>query len=597
MKTWRKALALVLAVAMAASTMAVAASADEVETPRNETLYYGGLQYGKANDANPYSTNSNNFPMNQNDNARELVWETLYMYNLLDNELYPLLADGAPEISEDQTTITVKLNADAHFSDGADLTAADVVATYDYHVNLQTSLGIDYSTYIASVEAVDDDTVVFTANMDNFNPLKLQEILPKMYICEKAYLDEQYAACGEDSEAFKTLEMFDAPHTGPYTQIVASEEKTILERDENYWGQAESMWGSLPAPKYLVHNIYSGNDATEVAFRNGEVDMDQQFLPSIWELWETDGLPISTYIEESPYFLDASMPSIWFNCANTDSATSVAEVRRAIGMAIDYDQIASTAMSGYTYSFAECPRSLFNPTDGEQAWYDKCNADGALEALNFAGKDYDGANALLDEAGIVDTDGDGIREYNGENITLKVECPSGWSDWNASCELVAAAGKEIGLNIETYFPETAVWTEDYQTGNFDIIMFTSTGASIDAMWLRSYNTLYGFGGEFPERLTYSISRYYNAEADEILAAIPTETDEDKLVEYYTTLNEIYLTDCPAIALMYRPVYFHEVNESVWTGFPEQDDGTNIPPTCCMDGYGVAALYNLYLVEE
>ena len=48
--------------------------------------------------------------------------------------------------------------------------------------------------------------------------------------------------------------------------------------------------------------------------------------------------------------------------------------------------------------------------------------------------------------------------------------------------------------------------------------------------------------------------------------------------------------------MYRPDMFYTVNESVWTGYPMQDDGTNIPPADCTDGYGIAALYNLELVE-
>ncbi len=47
--------------------------------------------------------------------------------------------------------------------------------------------------------------------------------------------------------------------------------------------------------------------------------------------------------------------------------------------------------------------------------------------------------------------------------------------------------------------------------------------------------------------------------------------------------------------MYRPEMFHAVNESVWTNYPEAGDGNNIPPTCCTDGYGIAALYNLELV--
>ena len=38
--------------------------------------------------------------------------------------------------------------------------------------------------------------------------------------------------------------------------------------------------------------------------------------------------------------------------------------------------------------------------------------------------------------------------------------------------------------------------------------------------------------------------------------------------------------------MYRPQFFHFVNESVWTNFPYDGDGTNIPPTDCTDGYAL-----------
>ena len=78
-------------------------------------------------------------------------------------------------------------------------------------------------------------------------------------------------------------------------------------------------------------------------------------------------------------------------------------------MAVDYDTIIANAMTNQSATFAQVPRSLMNPTDGEQSLYDH----DAVKDLQFAGKDIEGANALLDEAGIVDSDGDGIREYNG----------------------------------------------------------------------------------------------------------------------------------------------------------------------------------------
>jgi peptide/nickel transport system substrate-binding protein len=94
-------------------------------------------------------------------------------------------------------------------------------------------------------------------------------------------------------------------------------------------------------------------------------------------------------------------------------------------------------------------------------------------------------------------------------------------------------------------------------------------------------------------------QYSNPEVDELIASIPTETDYDTLVDTYTRLVEIYLTDVPSFTLMYRPDVFHTVYEGVWTGFPYDGDGTMppVPPMDCSDGWGVACLYNLELVGE
>ena len=69
------------------------------------------------------SSNSNNMVMQQNDTARELVWETLYMYNMLDGKLYPLIADGDYTWNDTQTELTVKIKSDAKFNDGSQLKA------------------------------------------------------------------------------------------------------------------------------------------------------------------------------------------------------------------------------------------------------------------------------------------------------------------------------------------------------------------------------------------------------------------------------------------------------------------------------------------
>ena len=90
--------------------------------------------------------------------------------------------------------------------------------------------------------------------------------------------------------------------------------------------------------------------------------------------------------------------------------------------------------------------------------------------------------------------------------------------------------------------------------------------------------------------------YSSADLDALIKAIPTTTDAAELKALYTEAVKIYLTDVPSFSLMYRPDKFHAVNESVWTNFPDSTDGRNIPPSDCTDGYGIAALYDLELVN-
>ena len=285
------------------------------------------------------------------------------------------------------------------------------------------------------------------------------------------------------------------------------------------------------------------------------------------------------------------MPTAFFNTkkAGLDNVT----VRKAIAMAVDYDQIIASAMSGQSPTFDQYPRSIMGPLDSEQALVDQT----ALKDLQWKSGDVDGAKKLLDDAGIKDTDGDGIREIDGKNLSYKAECPNGWSDWNAALEIVAAAGKNIGIDITTYFPEASTYYDDMTTGNFDICMWSSPGASVSNPWSRAMFFLSSKYADLKVNWSGNFGGYKNADAEKLLEAIPNETDQAKLKEDYTDLSKILLTDVPCFALMYRPGEFYTVNESVWTNYPQSDDGRNIPPMDCTDGYGVAALYDLQLVNQ
>ncbi|NUU78390.1 ABC transporter substrate-binding protein [Paenibacillus xylanilyticus] len=547
------------------------------ETPRNETLYVNGLQWGPPTNFNLLSGNPA-FPVNYG-NSRELVYETLFMVNQLDGALEPLL--GKTYEWTDDTTLRIELNEDAKWSDGTAFTADDVVYTYElgkkYDINWSS-----FWTYIQEVKADGPQAVEIKLNPDNPNKLTVLDSIELIPMLPKHIWEEIEKKNNNDLTAIRK-EINDNPvGTGAYKLHFYNDQKITIIRDDNYWGQ--KLFGKLPAPKYITHVIYKDNAAGDLAFKSGQVDVSQQFIPQVWKMWE-GGAPIKTYLKDAPYYLPGSMPSIFFNLSK--AGLDNADVRRAIAMSINYDKISELAMSGYS---APMQPSLTLNSDAESKYVDQ----NAIKSLQWT-TDIEGANALLDQIGA--TKGkDGIRVLNGTRLgPFEIECPYGWSDWNAALEIVAQSAKAIGIEIRTKFPESPVWTNDLQTGKFDIIMNTPAGGvSPSQPWNRAMTIMYSKGvAPLGEMAFWNWGRYQNDRADAIIEEIPSVSDEAKLKALYTELNTIWLKDIPSIPLMYRPWVFDTVNESVWKGFPTEGDGTNIPPQISMDGAGIKALYQIH----
>ncbi len=592
------------AVVTEAPTEAPAAEVKAGDTvlPRNETLYFNGQQWGAVVCWNPYSSNCNNaMALAQQDNARVPMFETPYLYDMLDGKVYPLLADGPYTWNDAKTEITFKIKAAAKWSDGTAVTADDVAYTWASHVKYNTQFGAANKAYIADIVASDPQTVVVKAVTGTdgkaLNPLLVQAYLSSNYVIQKAWTEKLEARTNGDAAAFMADVADDVVYSGPYGKFFADDTKVVLARNDAYWGQDASMFGKLPAPKYLAHIIYKDNAAGTTALQAGEVDVSQQFNSNVQDLWLKDGLPISTYLDDAPYGIGASLPTAFFNLG-VESLQNVA-IRKAIAMAVDYDTIIANAMTNQSATFVQVPRSLMNPTPGEQALYDH----DAVKDLQWAGNDIEGANKLLDDAGIKDTNGDGNREFNGTELHYVATCPNGWSDWQAAIEVVAAAGKKIGIDITSNYPEWSV----YQTvvtnwplpEGYDIFMMWSDGAGPTQPWGRIRHLI---GGEFAQTTNNwngNWGGYKNEAVDKLIAALPTMTDEAEMKAAYTELVKAYLTDVPSFTLMYRPQAFHTVNESVWTNFPHDGDGTNppVPPLDMTDGWSIAGLYNLTLVSK
>ena len=605
----KKLLVLVLALCLVLSGAAAFA---ELEIPRNETITENGNQWGAPTSYNIYNTGSIAWP--GSGGSRMLIYEALYMYNVLTNENEPLLADGPIEW-EDDYNFLVRIKEAAHWNDGEDLNADDVVWTFE-SAKMVTQGYSDFWTFAEKIEKVDDLTVRITIVKEPYNKYKVPSMLSGVSIrpehiwrpiFEANKLDDgtydgsaiaeiwadnpDYDYCGLSPDGSETHFVVSS---GCYMVYYYDDTRIVCIRDDNYWGQDESMFGKLPAPKYYAHGIYSNNAAGDLAFQNGEVDVAQQFMASVWEIQdqlkdENGETLVHTYFDEKPYHLGYSMPSLVFNM-NREGLNDYA-VRKALALSLDFESIATNAMSGYTNAIVP---SLFNTYIYGQ-YLDETNEE--YMALRWDTTDLDGnreaAKALLDEAGYVDVDGDGMREMpDGSKIEWKAECPMGWSDWNASLEILCESAKAIGLNIVTYFPESSVYSNDSQYGTFDIVMTSpQPGGSVANPWNWVYQILVTSApeGEYTPR---NYGRYSNPKIDELANEAAATTDMDTLIEIYTEIDTIYLSELPTVPLMYRPGNFHTTYAGYWKGWASADDGTNTPPYNLHDYAGLKELFML-----
>ncbi len=540
-------------------------------TPRNETLYMSGIQWGAPTNFNPLTGNMS-FPIQQ---QRFLTYEALFTFNMLNGKIDPLV--GTKYEWVDPLTLKVSINPAAHWNDGQKLTAEDVAYTYELG-RKYTTYWSQYWTYIDSVSAVDAATFVIKQKADKANQLLILDsicdvpLLPR-HVWTKVEAD----AKGDIAEIRKFFNP--APvASGPYKMFFYDDTRITLIRDDNYWGKA--LFGKLPGPRYITHAIFKSNDAGDLALKNSQVDMSQQFTPHVWDMWK-DGTPIRTYLKDLPYFVPASMPSMWFNLSKPGMNNP--DVRRAIAMSIDYSKIEELAMSGYSRNITP---ALTMPVETEQ-YIDK----DAIRQYQWK-YDVDGANKLLDSIG-ARKGADGIRVLNGVRLgPWDLECPYGWTDWNAALEIVAQSAQKIGIELRTKFPEAPVYTNDRNTGNFDVVMFAPAGQPMPSQpWLRANFILYSKGVPPVGQLAFSnYNRFHDDRADAILEQIPRTTDKAELKKLYTELTIIWLKGAATVPLMYRPFRFYTFNTSVWTGFPVEGDNTGVPPLILADQSGVRGLY-------
>ena len=531
-----------------------------------ETMFVAGFQWNPPKSFNPLAA-APDWPM-QNTHP-QLIYESLLRFNLLDGSLAPGLAKELQQ--PDDETFTLPLQDGTKWSDGSDLTADDVVFTFE----LGKTASVFFSTvwqYIDSVKATDPRTVEFKLKSKPYNPIFVKNFLSRTVIVPKAV----FGSISPDKIASETN--LKPIGSGPFLLEKYDQTQVNLKRNDNYWGK--SAFGT-PAMTTINHPIFKSNNDGDLKLESGEIDASQQFTAQIWKMWEA-GKPVGTWMKQKPYHVPGQIPLLIFNLNKPGLENP--KVRLAIAYGIDYPNIATTAMSDYS---VPANASLIVPSGYESKFYDAA-------AVESEGWKFDPAKAveILEGELKAKKGSDGIYELpDGTKLGgWKLVTPTGWTDWNTACEIVAKSAKEIGIGISTEFPQFGTMYARLQNGDFDCAMYNYTGVNPASPWIRFRDALDDRGVPAPGKTAFwNYNRFKNADvAAHVDAAAGAKSDAEAKAAY-AALDKIYRENIPVVPLMYRPLDFYEFNQSNWENFPTEEN-PYAPPM--WQGAGIQWLFKI-----
>jgi peptide/nickel transport system substrate-binding protein len=532
-----------------------------------DTLFVAGFQWGPPSSFNPLAPTPA-FPTAVR--QPQYIYETLVRFNMIDGSLAPGLGKELQE--PDKQTIVVPLQDGTKWNDGSELTAEDVAFTFGLG---KTSTGLWYSNvwqYVDSITATDPRTVTFKLKSKPYNPNLVKDYIANVMIMPKAVWGSI------DSKNLVKETNLKPIGSGPFKLDKADQTQVNLIRDDNYWGKA--VFGETPV-KVMNHPIFKSNNDGDLKLESGEIDVSQQFTAQIWKMWEK-GKPVSTWKKEKPYHLPGGMPLLIPNLSKP--GLDNVKVRQALAYAINYPNIATTAMSDYS---EPANPSLIVPTGFESKYYDEA-------AVKAEGWSYDKEKAvqILEGELKAKKGSDGIYELpDGTKLGgWTLITPTGWTDWNTACEIVAKSATEIGIGIQTQFPQAPTMISRLQNGDFDLAMYSYTGVNAASPWVRFRDALDDRGvAKVGQTAYYNYNRFSNADVPGLLDQAAAATDDATRKTAIQALDKIYRAEIPVIPLMYRPLEFYEFNESNWTNFPSEAN-SYAPPM--WQGAGISWLFKI-----
>jgi peptide/nickel transport system substrate-binding protein len=443
------------------------------------------------------------------------------------------------ETSADGKVWTFHLVHNAMWQDGVPLTAHDVAFTFNYIIDNKMGNFLTYTEFIQKAVAVDDYTVQIVCSQPKANMLGLWIPIVPEHIWKS--IDPRKA-----NSTFQN----DPPivGSGPY-QVVEFKKSDFVRLVAN-----PHYFRGAPKNDQLIFQTYQSADTMTQ-------DMKAGILAACWGIPEAQFKPLKTH---SGIALDAYTPigfdQLGFNCYEDKTSLGNpvlrdARFRDALNWAVDKQKIVNIAYGGY----AVAGSTIIQPnmySDPDWHWQ-----PAAGSAYSF---DPAKAKAALDAAGYADTNGDGIRDYKGKPITLRLWARTESETSQRAGKLLAGEFDDVGLKIDyQVLDEGALLDKEYNTvggrpaPDFDMVIW-GWNPDMDPNFILGAFTTAQIG-------SWSDCFWSNAEYDRLYKEQGRTIDRGARKQIVDRMQQILYTQSPYIVLVY-PESLEAYNVDKWQGW-------------------------------
>jgi peptide/nickel transport system substrate-binding protein len=470
----------------------------------------------------------------------------------------PGLADSW-EHSKDGLTWTFHLNKDAKWQDGKPVTSEDVAYTFNRILDEEQGLFIDYVKQIDKIETPDKHTVVFTTKKPSVQMLSMYVyILPK-HIWEKVPADET-----------KTFPNEPAIGSGPFQAVEWKKgQYARLKVNPDYFRGA-------PEIDEVIFQFYDNDDTMVQALKNDDVDYISGIPINLFkslknqEGIETNSAPDPGFTELGFNLYEPSPELIKEFDAPKETTGNPAlldpKVREAINWAIDEDSLTEKVLQG-----EGVPGSTLVPPVLAKYHLE-------LDESDLQGFDIQRSKDLLRQAGWKDTDGNGIVDKNGEDLTLRLFVRSEDKDSITEGQYIEGWFEEAGIGLEAKAMGDTALTDAIYAADYDMFIW---GWSSDAdpdfiLSVLTCDQIMGWSDTFWCNQDYS--RMYGEQKEQL--------DLDERADTIKEMQRIAYEDNPYVIFYYdnQTEAWRTDKFTGWTRTPTTADPGQIAYTFSNEGY-------------